>query len=399
MLKKILIANRGEIAVRVIRAARELGIKTVAVYSELDRDALHVRLADEAYALGGTTSAETYLSIDKILSVARRSGADAVHPGYGFLAENAPFARACEEAGVTFIGPPADAIDAMGSKTAARALMDAAGVPIVPGVTEGVADVAEATGIAEGIGYPVAVKAAAGGGGKGFRVALTPDDLEGAFEGARRESEKFFADGEDGEPLGIVAQIQLEGAHAAALAADLQRDLLAAGLHHAGLQRLVAGTRGAPRLVGEEILGDRGQMADGHHARPAGLRRLHLVLALRDVHQAGLDDVGQRGGLLARHVVDGLVEVTVEDVPLQALDEAVLVDGRGAEQHPFDVPDDADAWTYFHVFTPLGHDHCGVYVDRFTKHGERWLISHRRIKIDWVHPGSLVIAPQDMPKR
>jgi acetyl-CoA/propionyl-CoA carboxylase biotin carboxyl carrier protein len=194
MFEAVLVANRGEIAIRVMRTLREMGIRSVAVYSEADRDALFVQFADEAYSLGPGPAADTYLNIPKILEVAASSGAQAVHPGYGFLAENAPFARACEDAGITFIGPPPDAIDAMGSKTAARALMDAAGVPIVPGVTEGVADVAEATGIAEQIGYPIAVKAAAGGGGKGFRVALTPDDLEGAFEGARRESEKFFAD-------------------------------------------------------------------------------------------------------------------------------------------------------------------------------------------------------------
>ena len=194
MFEAVLVANRGEIAIRVMRTLREMGIRSVAVYSEADRDALFVQFADEAHSLGPGPATDTYLNIPKILEVAAASGAEAVHPGYGFLAENAPFARACEEAGITFIGPPPDAIDAMGSKTAARALMDAAGVPIVPGVTEGVADVAEATGIAEEIGYPIAVKAAAGGGGKGFRVALTPDDLEGAFEGARRESEKFFAD-------------------------------------------------------------------------------------------------------------------------------------------------------------------------------------------------------------
>ena len=194
MFEAVLVANRGEIAIRVMRTLREMGIRSVAVYSEADRDALFVQFADEAYSLGPGPATDTYLAIPKILEVAAASGAEAVHPGYGFLAENAPFARACAEAGITFIGPPPEAIDAMGSKTAARALMDAAGVPIVPGVTEGVADVAEASGIAEDIGYPIAVKAAAGGGGKGFRVALTPDELEGAFEGARRESEKFFAD-------------------------------------------------------------------------------------------------------------------------------------------------------------------------------------------------------------
>ncbi len=194
MFTTVLVANRGEIAIRVMRTLREMGIRSVAVYSETDRDALFVQFADEAHSLGPGPATDTYLNVPKILAVAKASGAQAVHPGYGFLAENAPFARACEAEGITFIGPPADAIDSMGSKTAARQLMDAAGVPIVPGVTEGVADTSEAHTIAEGIGYPVAVKAAAGGGGKGFRVALTPDDLDDAFEGARRESEKFFAD-------------------------------------------------------------------------------------------------------------------------------------------------------------------------------------------------------------
>ncbi len=194
MFTTVLVANRGEIAIRVMRTLREMGIRSVAVYSETDRDGLFVQFADEAHCLGPGAATDTYLNGPKILEVAAASGAQAVHPGYGFLAENAPFARACEAAGITFIGPPADAIDAMGSKIAARALMAAAGVPIVPGVTESVADTAEAHTIADGIGYPVAVKAAAGGGGKGFRVALTADDLDDAFEGARREGEKFFAD-------------------------------------------------------------------------------------------------------------------------------------------------------------------------------------------------------------
>jgi acetyl-CoA/propionyl-CoA carboxylase biotin carboxyl carrier protein len=195
VFSKILIANRGEIAVRVIRACEELGIASVAVYSELDRDALHVKRADEAYLIGPGPAADSYLRVDKILDVAKRSGAEAVHPGYGFLAENAAFAAACEEAGITFIGPPAAAIDAMGSKTAARDLMQKAGVPIVPGTTEPVKDVKAARKIIERtIGYPVAVKAAGGGGGKGFRVALTDDELESAFEGASREGEKFFSD-------------------------------------------------------------------------------------------------------------------------------------------------------------------------------------------------------------
>src|ERR671928_181428 len=169
MFAKVLVANRGEIAVRVIRALEELGIPSVAVYSELDRDALHVARADEAYLLGGPAPSESYLNVARILEVIAESGAEAVHPGYGFLAENAAFARACEKAGVVFIGPPADAIDAMGSKTRARELMEAAGGPIVPGTTEPVETAERAAEIAEEIGYPVAVKAAGGGGGKGFR--------------------------------------------------------------------------------------------------------------------------------------------------------------------------------------------------------------------------------------
>jgi acetyl-CoA/propionyl-CoA carboxylase biotin carboxyl carrier protein len=195
MFSKVLIANRGEIAVRIIRACEELGIATVAVYSELDRDALHVKRADEAYLLGPGPASESYLNIEKLLDALERSGAEAVHPGYGFLAENAVFAKALEDREIVFIGPPASAIEAMGSKTRARELMSEAGVPIVPGTTEPVKDVAEARKlIAETIGYPVAVKAAGGGGGKGFRVALSEEELEAAFEGAAREGEKFFSD-------------------------------------------------------------------------------------------------------------------------------------------------------------------------------------------------------------
>jgi acetyl-CoA/propionyl-CoA carboxylase biotin carboxyl carrier protein len=194
MFSKILIANRGEIAVRIIRALDELGIASVAVYSELDRDAPHVQRAGEAYLLGGPAPADSYLNAERILEVVKESGAEAVHPGYGFLAENAAFARACEDAGVVFIGPPASAIDAMGSKTRARQLMQKAGVPIVPGTTEPVPDLEAAKEIADDIGYPIAVKAAGGGGGKGFRVALTPDELQAAFEGAAREGKKFFSD-------------------------------------------------------------------------------------------------------------------------------------------------------------------------------------------------------------
>jgi acetyl-CoA/propionyl-CoA/long-chain acyl-CoA carboxylase, biotin carboxylase, biotin carboxyl carrier protein len=195
MFSKVLVANRGEIAIRVMRTLEELGIGTVAVYSEPDRDAPHARRADESYLLGPGPASESYLVIEKILEVAEKAGAEAVHPGYGFLAENAGFARACEEAGVTFIGPPADAIDAMGSKTRARELMQEAGVPIVPGTTEPVETVDDARKIIkDSIGYPVAIKAAGGGGGKGFRVAESEGELEKAFEGAAREGEKFFGD-------------------------------------------------------------------------------------------------------------------------------------------------------------------------------------------------------------
>jgi acetyl-CoA/propionyl-CoA carboxylase biotin carboxyl carrier protein len=170
-------------------------VASVAVYSELDRDAPHVGRAGESYNLGDGPAADNYLNVEKILDAARRSGAEAIHPGYGFLAENAPFAQACEDAGIVFIGPPASAIEAMGSKTKARELMQAAGVPIVPGTTEPVQSVADALRIAgEEIGFPVAVKAAGGGGGKGFRVAMSEDELEGAFEGSSREGEKFFSD-------------------------------------------------------------------------------------------------------------------------------------------------------------------------------------------------------------
>ncbi len=195
MFTKVLVANRGEIAIRVFRALKELDVASVAIYSDADKDALFVKHADEAYGLGEGASDVTYLSIDKIIDIAKQSGAEAIHPGYGFLAENAEFAQRCQDEGIVWIGPPASAIDSMGSKTNARELMAAAGVPIVPGTTEPVADVDAARAIIDAdIGYPVAIKAASGGGGKGFRVALTADELEEAFEGAAREGMKFFND-------------------------------------------------------------------------------------------------------------------------------------------------------------------------------------------------------------
>ncbi|HEX5988630.1 MAG TPA: acetyl-CoA carboxylase biotin carboxylase subunit [Solirubrobacterales bacterium] len=194
MFQKVLIANRGEIAIRVARTLKEMGITSVAVYSEIDRDAPHVREADEAYLIGPAVPAESYLNIQKIIDTAKEAGAEGIHPGYGFLAENADMARACAEYGITWIGPPPEAIEAMGSKTRAREIMEQAGVPIVPGSTEVAKDLDEARKQAEEAGYPVACKAAGGGGGKGFRVAMTPDDLQEAFEGSAREGEKFFSD-------------------------------------------------------------------------------------------------------------------------------------------------------------------------------------------------------------
>ena len=194
MFEKVLVANRGEIAIRVMRTLKEMGIGSVGVYSEADREAPHVAEADEAFLLGPPPAAESYLRIERILEAAAESGAEAIHPGYGFLAENADFAQACSEAGVVFIGPPASAIESMGSKTRAREIMRDAGVPIVPGATEPSADVDAARETAEEIGYPVACKAAGGGGGKGFRVARSADELAEAFEGAAREGERFFSD-------------------------------------------------------------------------------------------------------------------------------------------------------------------------------------------------------------
>jgi acetyl-CoA/propionyl-CoA carboxylase biotin carboxyl carrier protein len=194
VFQKVLIANRGEIAIRVARTLKEMGIVSVAVYSEIDRDAPHVREADEAFLIGPAVPAESYLNIPKIIETAKEAGAEGIHPGYGFLAENADMARACAEAGVTWIGPPPEAIEAMGSKTMAREIMEQAGVPIVPGSTEVAEDLEAARKQADEAGYPVACKAAGGGGGKGFRVAMTPDDLQEAFEGSAREGEKFFSD-------------------------------------------------------------------------------------------------------------------------------------------------------------------------------------------------------------
>ncbi|TAM71888.1 MAG: ATP-grasp domain-containing protein [Microbacteriaceae bacterium] len=195
-ITKVLIANRGEIAVRVIRAAKDSGIASVAVYADQDRDALHARLADEAYALGGTTSAETYLVVDKLLSIARRSGADAVHPGYGFLAENADFARAVIAAGLTWIGPSPEAIERLGDKVSARHVAESVGAPLAPGTLNPVADAAEVLEFVDAHGLPVAIKAAFGGGGRGLKVARTRDEVSEQFESATREAVAAFGRGE-----------------------------------------------------------------------------------------------------------------------------------------------------------------------------------------------------------
>ncbi|BAT72152.1 acetyl-CoA carboxylase, biotin carboxylase subunit [Thermosulfidibacter takaii ABI70S6] len=193
MFKKVLIANRSEIAVRIIRACKEMGIKTVAVFSEVDRDALHVRMADEAYCIGPAPARESYLRIDKIIDVAKRSGAEAIHPGYGFLAENAEFAEACEREGIVFIGPPKDSIVAMGSKTVARQTAMKAGVPVIPGTLEPLSD-EEIFQKAKEIGFPIMLKAVAGGGGKGMRLVNNEEELESAVRLARSEAKGAFGD-------------------------------------------------------------------------------------------------------------------------------------------------------------------------------------------------------------
>ncbi|CAN5846080.1 acetyl-CoA carboxylase biotin carboxylase subunit [soil metagenome] len=191
-MKSLLVANRGEIAVRVIRTAQEMGIRTIAIYSELDRDALHVQLADEAWNVGPAPAAESYLKQPRVLQIAHESGAEAVHPGYGFLSENSEFAAAVADAGLIWVGPPASAIAAMGDKITSRRNAEAFGVPTVPGVTEPIDSAEEVRRLASEFGYPIAIKAAHGGGGKGLRVVRNDDEIEDGFEGARREADAYF---------------------------------------------------------------------------------------------------------------------------------------------------------------------------------------------------------------
>ena len=191
---KVLVANRGEIAIRIFRTLRELGISPVAVYSEADRGSLHVGFADEAYLVGPGAPAESYLNEERILDAAKRAGVDALHPGYGFLAENAGFARAVGAAGLVWIGPPPEAMELMGSKVAARQTMSAAGVPIIPGTTEPAESADEVRRLGDELGWPIAIKASAGGGGKGLKVVASPDEVERALETARREGQAYFSD-------------------------------------------------------------------------------------------------------------------------------------------------------------------------------------------------------------
>lgn len=194
MFSKILIANRGEIAVRIIRACREMEIQTVAVYSEADRDALHVQLADQAVCIGKSRASDSYLNMERILSAAAATGADAIHPGFGFLSENSRFVRMCERCNITFIGPSADVIDSMGNKSQARCTMMKAGVAVVPGTKEPVYEWEEGILVADKMGYPVMIKASSGGGGKGMRIARSHDEFRNQFQSAQMESEKAFAD-------------------------------------------------------------------------------------------------------------------------------------------------------------------------------------------------------------
>lgn len=194
MIEKILIANRGEIAVRIIRACREMGIETVAVYSEADKEALHTQLADEAICIGPAPSSESYLNMERIISATMISGADAIHPGFGFLSENSKFAELCEQCNITFIGPSSEVIRKMGNKSEARSTMIAAGVPVTPGSTEPIYEAADGVETAAQIGYPVIIKAALGGGGKGMRVAETPEEFESSFNTAQKEAQMAFGD-------------------------------------------------------------------------------------------------------------------------------------------------------------------------------------------------------------
>jgi acetyl-CoA/propionyl-CoA carboxylase biotin carboxyl carrier protein len=274
---KILVANRGEIAVRVCRTLRELEIASVAIYSEADRGSLHVSMADEAYLVGPGTPAESYLSQERILDAAKRAGAQAVHPGYGFLAENADFARGVEDAGLTWIGPPPEAMELMGSKVAARQTMRAAGVPIIPGTTEPAESADDVRRLGDELGWPIAIKASAGGGGKGLKVVASPEEVERAFEAARREGQAYFSDSavyverylED--PRHVEVQV-LADAHGAVIHLG-ERDCTIQRRH----QKLVEETPSP--AVDEELRGEIGRIAV-EAARAVGYRSAGTIEGL-----------------------------------------------------------------------------------------------------------------------
>jgi acetyl-CoA/propionyl-CoA carboxylase biotin carboxyl carrier protein len=277
MFSKVLVANRGEIAVRIFRTLRDMGIGSVAVYSDVDRTAMHPRYADEAFALGGSTSAESYLVVEKLLEAARASGAGAVHPGYGFLAENAGFARAVEEAGLVWIGPPPAAIELMGSKTRARQAMQAAGVPIIPGTTDPVGSAEEVVALGEEIGYPLLIKAAAGGGGKGMKTVYSADEAGQAFESAQREGRSYFAD------ASVYVERYLEDPRhvEVQVLADARGNVIHLGERDCTIQRrhqkLVEETPSP--AVGEELRGRIGKIATDA-ARAAGYRSAGTIEGL-----------------------------------------------------------------------------------------------------------------------
>jgi acetyl-CoA/propionyl-CoA carboxylase biotin carboxyl carrier protein len=231
--QKVLVANRGEIALRVIQACRELGLGTVAVYSEADRDSLPVAMADEAYGIGPAPSSQSYLNFERILAVAAESGAGAIHPGYGFLAENAAFARACREAGIVFVGPSPESMEAVGGKIAARALAEKLGIPVVPGQTTALESVEAAAAVAERVGYPVAIKASAGGGGRGLKVVHSPADLPAALESAQREGAAYFGDATVFMERYLRAPRHIE----VQLAGDPHGNVLAVGTRDCSVQR------------------------------------------------------------------------------------------------------------------------------------------------------------------
>ena len=301
MLKKILIANRGEIAVRVIRAARELGITTVAVYSELDRNALHVRLADEAYALGGQTAAESYLNTEAILHAIEQSGADGVHPGYGFFSENADFARAITAKGVAFIGPPPEAIDEMGDKVSSRKAALRGGAPIVPGTTEFVTSADEILAFGAEFGYPLAIKAAFGGGGRGMKVVRSADEVQEAMDSAQREAKAFFGRDEIYIERYLTwprhVEVQIVGDQHGDVVWVSTRDCSAQRRHQKLIEEAPSPRHGARHRGGHGRGGHQG--GQGRRLLQRRHRRVHLpgrrVLLPRDEHPAAGRAPGHRG--------------------------------------------------------------------------------------------------------